>query len=314
MRATHTGVLLFAGALAVGAPLLARADPELKGRICYARKEGDNYLLHVMDADGKNDRAIPNLPGKVNIMPAWSPDGKRIAFMGCESMRVQDGCGIYQINPDGSGLKRLVENEKLAALPAWSPDGKRLMFVVDRNDSPQLMASNADGSDARELRTGMRMAVAPFFSPDGKRIAFSGSMEEKDSDRSLDLYTANPDGTDVQKATAGGFNLAGAAAWSPDGKAIVYARLEMETRSGSLHLWLPADKVDTRLADLKLDQTAGDLLGVVLPNWSPDGQWLIMSQPAGEGKSSLIRISADGKTQERIGPADASCYCPAWGN
>src|SRR5262245_59409221 len=64
----------------VFAPVGGRADEALKGRICYARKEADGSVLHVMDADGKNDHAIPNQPGKTNLMPAWSPDGKQIAF------------------------------------------------------------------------------------------------------------------------------------------------------------------------------------------------------------------------------------------
>jgi Tol biopolymer transport system component len=297
-----------AGLLLAAGGTLGRAEEALKGKICYTRKDGDNLSLHVMDADGKNDQALPNQPGKVNMTPAWSPDGKQIAFMSGES-EMGDQFGLYVINADGSGLRRLIQDEKMAGLPAWSPDGKMLLCVVDRENSPHLMSLRADGTDARELQVPVKFAIAPFFSPDGKQIVFTGL--ERENEKKSDLYLANPDGTNAQKLSGvEGLAIAGQGSWSPDGKTIAFVAFDPEAKSGALHTWNVADKVDNSIAPLKVE--GNGISSIIIPCWSPDGKWILVNQAGDNGASGLWRISPDGKSQERITPPDAKCFCAAW--
>src|SRR5687768_4858524 len=98
-------------AVAVSAALLApagvaRAAESAAPQIVYTRKEGDRFVLHVMNADGTGDKAISGVTTKANLLPVSSPDGKRIAFMSGSELTGND-FGISIINLDGTGLKTL---------------------------------------------------------------------------------------------------------------------------------------------------------------------------------------------------------------
>jgi len=99
--------------------------------------------------------------------PAWSPDGKRIAF---DSYR--DGQQrIYVMNPDGTGVTRLT-NGRLDHKPAWSPDGKRIAFTSFRDGNYEIYVMNADGSNPVRLTNNTQPDTNAVWSPDGKRIAY----------------------------------------------------------------------------------------------------------------------------------------------
>ncbi len=90
--------------------------------------------------------------------PAWTPDGRRIAF-------VQRG-DVWVMDADGTRRARLV---RAGDEPAWAPDGRRLAFV--RDDA--VWTVRADGLDERRLAAG----ADPDWSKDGKRIAFERDGE-----------------------------------------------------------------------------------------------------------------------------------------
>ena len=86
---------------------------------------------------------------KLKTDPAFSPDGTKIAFVA-----THDGdAEIYVMNIDGTGLKRLTDNEHVDAVPTWSPDGRRIVFVSDRTGTLELHMMNADGTGQVHLAT-----------------------------------------------------------------------------------------------------------------------------------------------------------------
>jgi Tol biopolymer transport system component len=71
--------------------------------------------------------------------PTWSPDGRKIAFV-----RPDDpDPGIYVVNANGGGLKRLSTGWD----PTWSPNGRRIAFT----DDSDIYVMNADGTRKRKL-------------------------------------------------------------------------------------------------------------------------------------------------------------------
>ena len=117
---------------------------------------------------------------------AWSPDGRRIAFL----VRVGGAVKLYTIGHDGSDHRQTAEGFGLGVKHgsvSWSPDGSRILI----SKSDDLSVVDADGSTHRRVGIGSRSA----WSPDGSRIA---AVRFEDDGSHAVLYTMAPDGSDVR--------------------------------------------------------------------------------------------------------------------
>lgn len=76
--------------------------------------------------------------------PAFSPDGKRIAF-------ARNGVGVLTMSPDGTGIRRLTHGTR-DSYPAWSPDGKRIVFVRPVGPQWRVYVMPATGGAQHQLR------------------------------------------------------------------------------------------------------------------------------------------------------------------
>src|SRR5579859_1370781 len=160
----------------------------------------DSSYINVMNADGSHRVRLG-----AGSSPAWSPDGKRLAFVRNEDAH------IYLVNADGSGLTAL-KNTLANSInrPAWSPDGRQMAFT---GGSDGLYVVNADGSGLRQLSA--VYSGEPDWSPDGNRILSDGGPS---------IYLRNADGsgqvtlTDRTKNISKGVNPS----WSPDGRQIAF--------------------------------------------------------------------------------------------
>lgn len=102
--------------------------------------------LAVLGADGAGRVLLTSGPGR-NQAPAWSPDGRSIAYAhsrGTASV-------IRIVSADGKRDRTLTPSSENATIPAWSPDGQRIAFVAARAGDLAVWAMNADGTGERRV-------------------------------------------------------------------------------------------------------------------------------------------------------------------
>jgi Tol biopolymer transport system component len=283
--------------------------------------------IYVMNADGSGLRRLTRSP-QHDGDPAWSPDGRRLAFV-----RVQGGrSDIYVVDADGRGLRSLAHaimfrpspgapSSGFAANPTWSPDGERIAFMSNRDGTDDIFVVNADGSGLRNLtrsqgdRTRMwhgRQHERIFWSsphqqwsPDGRKIVFR-SERDRPSEleraacrprcRRDEIYVINADGSGRRRLTHN-WRSDGAPMWSPDGRKIVFVRSGWESAGvqGDVYVVNADGSGERNLTRSVTRPLATD----TAPAWSPDGRKILFVSNR-DRNGEIYVMNADGSGLRKL--------------
>lgn len=305
-------------------------------------QEADDYRSRIwtVPAAGGEPRRFTAGDGK-DSAPRWSPDGTRVAFV---SDRAGGRPQLYVIDAGGGEARRLTDVPQGVSGPLWSPDGAWLLvtlrtgggddaagdgpktpparvitslkyryngegFIYDRRK--HLFVVDAESGATRQLTDGDWDDLQPAWSPDGRRIVFVAARhDERDHDRSDDLWTVAIDGAaEPVRVTPGGGSVA-LPAWSPDGGQLAYlGYADAEDPPRNSRLWVvPATGGEPRCLTAGYDRHL-EISETAPPVWTADGA-AIITGVQDRGATGVVRVETAGGAVKPVvsGPRAVTSY------
>jgi TolB protein len=269
----------------------------------YNYPSGNEADIYSVCTDGSNPLQLTDDPA-ADTSPAWSPDGKKIAFASLRSGQSQ----IFLMNADGSQTTQLT-NDLQNEIPTWLPDGNRIAFLT--TDGQGLWWWRV-----LDLQSGQISALSEpsydFFypkeswSPDGKRIAYMSLKEqEARNDGSSQIHVKNVDGSE-DKALTNNIWANINPVWSPDSREIAFLS-EMHGQYNIFALYvMNADGSHVR----RLSEPIYSDTGVVY-SWSPKGDQIAIADFF-IGHITIVDV-VSGKSHDLLSVSGEETYSsPAW--
>jgi len=264
-------------------------------RIAYITAVGlgnnTSYSLIVADSDGFNPQVVARSKESL-LSPAWSPDGRKIAYVSFES----GNSNIY-VQDITTGSRQLVSSHKgINGAPAWSPDGRKLALALSYVGNPEIFVLDLGSRQETRLTNNLAIDTEPTWAPDSQSIYFT-------SDRSgrPQIYQVSAGGGTAERVSfQGQSNLK--ASVSYDGKQIA-----MVQGNGNVY----------RIAIL--DRSLGGQVRYVSPgpiddavSFAPNASMLLYAATEGS-RGVLYSVSNDGMVRQRLALANGNVQEPAWG-
>ena len=207
--------------------LSPHASPD-GSRIAFSGVSNVEWQILMYSLELNRAVSFPRFQG-TNLSPAWSSDGKWLAF---SSSRAGDS-EIYVADVMGSNPRRLTNSKGPDVSPTWNPKtNAQIAWVSGRTGLPQIYTMESDGTNVVRM-TDQGYAVSPSWSPNGQLLAFAWVRHYgPGAPGASDIYVMDVASKQwVQLTHDGGRN--DFPTWSPDGRHIAF----QSNRTGKTQIW-----------------------------------------------------------------------------
>jgi len=253
---------------------------------------GTAYALMIADSDGFNPQNVVRSKEPL-LSPAWSPDGKRIAYVSFER-----GNSTIYVQEIGTGAREAVASFRgINGAPAFSPDGRRLALTLSKGGNPDIYVMDLASRSLTQVTNHYGIDTEAVWMPDGQTLLFTSDRAGKPQ-----VYQVSASGGSPARLSFQGESNARATV-SFDGKKIAMAqgsgnvyRVALLDRSfGGGGRW-------QTLSPGNLDES---------PSFAPNGSMLLYATKEGR-RGVLYAVSADGRVRLRLVTAEGDVREPAW--